>query len=104
MNIFIGNFSSDVTEDDLRQVCLIVDRVYDVKLIKDKYSGQSRGFGFVEMPAKREAEEAMEGIRDMKGRMVTVNEARPQADARGGRSRHNSRGGGRGRDFGQRRY
>ena len=63
MNIFIGNFSGDVTEEDLREVFEKFGQVADVKLIKDKYSGESRGFGFIEMPSKKEAEEAMDGIR-----------------------------------------
>lgn len=101
MNIYAGNFSSDVTEEDLRQVFEAFGQVADVKLIKDKYSGESRGFGFIEMPSKKEAEEAMNGIREIKGRMVTVNEARPRSDNRNrsgrdvrgnrGRNSHSSR-------------
>ena len=58
------------------------------KIIKDKFSGEPRGFGFVEMPAKAEAEAAMNGVREIKGRMVTINEARPREPRhRGGRER-----------------
>ena len=102
MNIFIGNFSGDVTEEDLREVFEKFGQVADVKLIKDKYSGESRGFGFIEMPSKKEAEEAMDGIREIKGMMVTVNEARPRTDSRG-RSKRDSRGS-RGRGSRQGRY
>ncbi|MFH1359805.1 MAG: RNA-binding protein [Candidatus Omnitrophota bacterium] len=95
MNIYIGNFSSDVTEDDLRQAFEKFGQVADVKLIKDKYSGESRGFGFIEMPSKKEAEEAMNGTKELKGRMVVVNEARPRSsDSRGaGRQGSGHRGG-----------
>ncbi len=91
MKIYIGNFSSDVTEEDLRKSFETYGQVADVKLIKDKFSGESRGFGFIEMPSKKEAEAAIDGIKELKGRMVTVNEARPRAD-HGGRSRSGFKG------------
>ena len=102
MNIYVGNFSNDTTEDDLRQAFEAFGQVADVKLIKDKYSGESRGFGFVEMPAKKEAEAAMEGIKEIKGRMVTINEARPRTDnrSRSGRDFKSNRG----RNFRSGRY
>ena len=90
MNIYVGNFSNDVTAEDLKEVFEAFGQVSEVKLIKDKYSGESRGFAFVEMPLKKEAEEAMNGIREIKGRMVAVNEARPREDNRS-RSRRDSR-------------
>ena len=65
MNIYIGNFSNDVTEEDLRAAFEAFGQVTEVKLIKDKFTGASRGFAFVEMPSKKEAAEAMDGIRDL---------------------------------------
>ena len=89
MNIYISNFPGEVTEEDLRQAFEAFGQVTSATVIKDKYTGESRGFGFVEMPSKKEAEEAMNGIKELKGRMVTVNEARPRADHRdsGGRGK-----------------
>jgi RNA recognition motif-containing protein len=96
MNIFVGNLATGVTEDDLRQEFEGFGKVASARIIKDKFSGQSRGFGFVEMPELAEAKAALEGLngKDFKGRNLTVNEARPQADRpRGG-------GGGGRRSFG----
>ena len=89
MNIYIGNFSAEVTEDDLKEAFATFGEVANATVIKDKFSGESRGFGFVEMPAKKEAEAAMEGIKELKGRMVTINEARPRTD-----NHHGGSGGG----------
>lgn len=97
MNIYIGNFSKDVTEEDLRATFENFGQVATVKLIKDQYSGESRGFGFVEMPSKKQAEEAMNGIKDLKGRMVIINEARPRVE-------YGNRGGGRGNSRGRSSY
>jgi len=99
MNIFVGNLSRDVSEDDLRQAFESFGQVESAKVIKDQYSGTSKGFGFVEMPVKAEAEAAIKELngKDMKGRNVTVNEARPRAD--GGRGGGRPGGGG-----GRRRY
>jgi RNA recognition motif-containing protein len=92
MNIYIGNFSYDITGDDLHEVFGAYGHVETVKIIRDKFTGTSRGFGFVEMPNKTEAQAAMQGISEIKGRKVTINEARPQVQhssggARGGGSR-----------------
>jgi RNA recognition motif-containing protein len=97
MNIYVGNLSSDVTEDELRKEFEPFGGVTSVNIIKDKYSGQSRGFGFVEMLSKSEAEAAIAGLKGktLKDRTLDVNEARPRPDSRGGGFR------GRG---GQRRY
>ncbi len=81
MNIYIGNFSYDVTEDDLREAFAAFGRVESIKIIKDKYTGNSRGFGFVEMPDKTEAQAAMNGITEIKGKRITINEARPQVQS-----------------------
>jgi len=78
MNIYIGNFSYDITGDDLREVFGAFGNVESVKIIRDKFTGDSKGFGFVEMLNKTEAQAAMQGITEIKGRRITINEARPQ--------------------------
>ena len=94
MNIYVGNLSYEVTEGDLQQAFEAFGQVESVRIIKDKYSGQSKGFGFVEMPAKAEAESAIEGLngKELKGRTVNVNEARPRSEGHRGGGRQ---GGGR---------
>jgi len=94
MNIYAGNLSHEVTEEDLQQAFEAFGKVESVTIIKDKFTGESRGFGFVEMPAKAEAQAAIDGLKDteLKGRAVNVNEARPREDRKGGGGR---RGGGR---------
>jgi RNA recognition motif-containing protein len=96
MNIYIGNLSQDVTNDDLQQAFEAFGRVISASVIKDKYSGESRGFGFVEMPDKSEAISAISSLggTELKGRRMNVSEARPRSDRRG-RGRF-GRGGGRG--------
>jgi cold-inducible RNA-binding protein len=98
MNIYVGNLSFDVTDEDLRTAFEAFGRVTSANLIKDKYSGQSRGFGFVEMPDKAEAQSAITGLngKELKGRALNVNEARPRTESR--------RGGGGGRREGQGGY
>jgi len=94
MNIYVGSLSRDVTEEDLRQAFETFGKVESVTIIKDKFSGESRGFGFVEMPAKIEAQSAITGMngKELKGRAINVNEARPRPEGRRGGGR---RGGGR---------
>ena len=90
MNIYVGNLLRDVTEDDLREAFEEFGQVASVTLIKDKFSGESRGFGFVEMPAKAEAQSAINGLngKELKGQTLNVNEARPRSeDRRGGGKR-----------------
>ena len=86
MNIYVGNLSSDLTEEELREEFKAFGEVASVSIIKDKYSGQSRGFGFVEMPTKSEGEAAIAGLKGktLKNRTLDVNEARPRSDSRGG--------------------
>ncbi len=86
MNIYVGNLSREATEDELRQEFAAFGEVASVNIIKDKYSGQSRGFAFVEMPSKSEAEAAISGLKGktLKERTLDVNEARPRPDSRGG--------------------
>lgn len=95
MKIYAGNLSYQVTEDDLRQAFESFGQVESAAIIKDKYSGQSKGFGFIEMPSKAEAQSAIDGLngKELKGRTLNVNEARPRTESRGGRG---GRGGGRG--------
>ena len=100
MNIYVGNLSRDLTEEELRQEFAAFGEVSSVNIIKDKYGGQSRGFGFVEMPSKMEAEAAINGLKGktLKERTMDVNEARPRTDSWGGRSSYG--GGRRGGGFG----
>jgi RNA recognition motif-containing protein len=89
MNIYVGNLSREVTEDDLREAFEEFGHAASVNLIKDKFSGESRGFGFVEMPAKAEAQSAINGLNDkeLKGQTLIVNEARPRSEGRRGGGR-----------------
>ena len=93
MNIYVGNLSRDVTEEDLRQTFEAFGKVESVTIIKDKFSGESRGFGFVEMPAKAEAQSAITGLngKELKGRPLKVNEARPRPQGRRGGGRRGGR-------------
>ena len=86
MNIYVGNLSGDVGDDDLRQAFEAFGQTASVTIIKDKFSGESRGFGFVEMPSKDEAQAAMAGLdgTDINGQTLNVNEARPRRDNRRG--------------------
>jgi RNA recognition motif-containing protein len=95
MNIYVGNLSSDISEEDLRQAFEAFGQIASVNIIKDKFSSESRGFGFVEMPSKNEAQAAIDGLngKDLKGQSLNVNEARPRSDNR--RSAGGKRGGGR---------
>lgn len=90
MNIYIGNISRDLSEEELHDAFAAFGQVSTVNIIKDKFTGEYRGFAFVEMPKKEEAEAAIAGLngKDLKGRVLNVNEARPRTDDR--------RGGGRG--------
>jgi RNA recognition motif-containing protein len=97
MNIYVGNLSYGVSEDELRAAFEAFGTVDRVSIIKDKFSGQSKGFGFVEMPASGEAQAAIGALngKELKGRAMNVNEARPRPDGGGGGRGY---GGGRGRD------
>ncbi len=102
MNIYIGNMSFDTTEDQLRQAFEGFGEVSTVNIIKDKYSGEPRGFAFVEMSGKDEAIAAISGLngQDLNGRALNVNEAKPRTD--GGNSGGGGGGGGGGRGGGYR--
>ena len=82
MNIYVGNISYDTTGEDLQEVFSAFGQVTSAKIIRDKFTGSSKGFGFVEMPNKTEAEAAIQGITDIQGRRTVINEARPQTNKR----------------------
>lgn len=88
MNIYVGNMSFDTTEDQLRQAFEAFGQVSSVSIITDKYTGEPRGFAFVEMSGKSEAISAISGLngQELNGRALNVNEAkpRPQGGNRGG--------------------
>lgn len=99
MNIYVGNLSRDVSEADIKEAFQAFGEVQSAAIIKDKFTGESRGFGFVEMPNKEEADKAIADLngKDLKGRNLTVNEARPRTDKpRSGGGFGGGRGGGRG--------
>ena len=98
MNIYVGNLSHDTSEEDLKLAFEAFGKIESVSIVKDKYSGESRGFGFVEMPSTAEAQSAIDGLngKDFKGQSLNVNEARPRSD--------NRRGGGGGRRGGGGRF
>ena len=98
MKIYVGNLSYDVTEDELAAEFGTYGNVESVVIPADKFSGRPRGFAFVEMASKSEAEAAIEGIngKTFKERTIVVNESRPRADNRGGGSYGGRRGGGYG--------
>ena len=97
MNIYVGNLPHKATEDEIRKAFEEFGQVTEVRLIMDKFSGESKGFGFVEMPSKAEAEKAIQKMngKEFMGRALNVNEARPKTE-RGGGGRRGGFGGGRG--------
>ncbi len=102
MNIYVGNLSYSVTSDDLRKAFEQFGEVSSANVIADKFTGQSKGFGFVEMPNKGNGEAAIKGMdgQDLKGRSIRVNEARPRAEggsSMGGQRRSSPGGSVRGR-------
>lgn len=98
MNIYIGNMSFKTTEDQLRQAFEAFGEVTTVNIITDKYSGEPRGFAFVEMSSKDEGNAAISGLngQDLNGRTLNVNEAKPRTSGGGGGG---NRGGGGGRGY-----
>jgi RNA recognition motif-containing protein len=96
MNIYVGNLSFETTDEDLQQAFAPFGQVQSASVIKDKFSGDSRGFGFVEMPNQDEALAAISGMdgKELQGRALRVNEARPREDNRGGGGPRRSGGGG----------
>jgi RNA recognition motif-containing protein len=117
VNIYVGNLSREVTEDELRKAFEAFGQVTTINIIKDRYSGESRGFGFVEMATKTEAQAAITGLNgtSLKERTLSVSEARPRTEGgrggggggsygRGGSGGSYGRGGGSGGRGGGRRY
>jgi len=96
MNIYVGNLSLEVTEEELREEFMPFGEVKSAAIIKDKHSGQSRGFAFVEMPLSSEGQAAIDGLtgKTLNDRTLDVSEARPRSDSRGGGSYGGKRGGG----------
>jgi RNA recognition motif-containing protein len=108
MRIYVGNLSKDTTEEDLRPAFEEFGKIESITIMKDKYSGQSKGFGFVDIPSKEEGLAAIEGLnnREIKGKTIQVNEARPRTEnrpsfgGRGDRGGSFNRGGQRGNQGG----
>jgi len=95
MNIFVGNLSFETSEDDLRTAFAAFGEVKSINILKDKFTNQPRGFGFVEMSTDAESKAAIEGLngKSMNGRTINVSEARPREERPAG-------GGNRGSNFG----
>jgi RNA recognition motif-containing protein len=105
MKIYVGNLSYEVSSEDLKEAFSEFGEVSSADVLKDKYSGRSRGFGFVEMASKEEGQKAIEALngKELKDRAIKVNEARPRQDkprggknfgGRGGRGGHGGYSGG----------
>ncbi len=79
MKLYVGNLSYEVNDDELREAFEGFGQVASATVVKDRYTGQSKGFGFVEMPTDSEARAAITGMngKDLKGRPIRVDEARP---------------------------
>jgi cold-inducible RNA-binding protein len=98
MKIYVGNMSYEVTEEDLRLALEQFGQVESVTIIKDKYSGRSKGFGFVKMASKTEGQAAIEGLngKELKGKELKVNVARPRTESSGNRGGYAGGRGGQG--------
>ncbi len=103
MNIYVGNLSYEVTEEGLRLAFESFGQVDSVNIIKDRYSGQSKGFGFAEMSSKAEGQSAIDDLNDkeLNVKALNVNDARPSTESRGSGGGYGGgrggQGGGRGR-------
>lgn len=110
MNIFVGNLTNDVTEEDLTNLFSEFGQVKSAKIIRDMFTQQTKGFGFVEMPGLAEAQKAINDIntKEFKGKKLVVNEARPKTDTRkrfnGGHGGGGGRPGGSGGQNNRRRF
>ena len=95
MNIYVGNLSPSASEADVEKAFSEFGKVNSVKIIKDIFTQESRGFGFVEMPSNTEAQTAIEKLNtfELKGKRLIVNEARPPRKKRGGPNRGGGGGG-----------
>ncbi len=107
MNIYVGNLSTDTSEDELRQAFAAFGEVASVRIVRDGATGESRGFGFVEMPAEEQARTAIQEMngKELKGNALTVEQGRARPAAGGGgrppRGQGPRRGGGGGRPGGR---
>jgi len=99
MNLYLGNLSRDVTEADLRELFAPFGKIDSLSVIKDKFSGVSKGFGFIEMPVKEEAEAAIKALhrQPFKDQSMDITEARPRQDRKGGQGGYG--GGGKRRSW-----
>jgi cold-inducible RNA-binding protein len=118
MKIYVGNMSYDTTEEDLHLACKEFGKVISAAIIKDKFSGKTKGFAFVEMSSKAEGQAAIDGLngKELKGRELSVNEARPRTENfrggstggfggnRGGGGNYGGSGGYGGGDSGKREF
>ena len=95
MNIYVGNLAQGATEEDLRKAFEPFGQVASVNIIKDRFSGALRGFGFVEMPTQAQAQAAISSLNgtQLKGQTLTVNEARPRGEGRPNTGRGGGGGG-----------
>ncbi len=86
MNIFVGNLSYDSSDEDLQTAFAVHGQVESAKVIMDRMTGRSRGFGFVEMPNNQEGQAAIDALNgaDLQGRPLTVNQAKPREERGGG--------------------
>lgn len=105
MNIYVGNLSYEVTEEELRQEFMPFGEVKSVNIITDKNSGRSRGFAFIEMKSQSEGETAIAGLKEktLRERTLDISEAVPRPKGRGHYS-HGRKGGGSKRRGGHRRF
>ena len=90
MKIYVGNLSYEVTEEDLRLALEQFGQIESATIIKDKHSGQSKGFGFVEMASWAGGQSAIDGLngQELRGRTLNVNEVRPRTESRGSGGYH----------------
>jgi RNA recognition motif-containing protein len=101
--LFVGGLSYDVTNNELEELFSQVGKIESISLVTDRYTGQSKGFAFVEMMTEEEAQAAIQKLNgyNLKGRNIVVNEARPREDRPRGSFGQGGGGGGGGRDFGR---
>ena len=98
MNIYVGNLAQDVSEEELTNLFTEYGKVSSAKILRDMFTQESRGFGFVEMPAQADGQKAIENLNtyELKGKKIVVNEARERRERRGGGARGaGGRGGGK---------
>ena len=90
MNIYVGNLDFGVTDEDLTEAFGQFGEIASANVIKDRMSGRSKGFGFVEMPNNSEADKAIKALNgsDIKGRTIKVNQAKPRGDRSSRRPRY----------------